>query len=982
MKKIKKSSSGIHPALEAAATAIGEDPKEFVRNLLFAKHEVPVQCGTIVESVKFIPGTTLDEKLGPPPVDIVTGYKVMIIGKAPSVDENMAGLPIAGANAKLLRDTIKKYAGDVSDKWYYTNIVKFMPPDGKKTLAKNWIDMCKTLLDIELEMFKPDFILILGADATKVILGKNATLKSVRSVTTLEHNGSKVLCTTNPSAVAMAPELLPSFERDIEQFVSMVTGKINKVVECYYREITDRAGITTAMEHIADYWRKNPKLPHRLAMDSEWGSNTGRSDFINGKLRTIQLSYKIGQSYVFVLRRCGLVYNPDTCCAEADVAEMLNRLFEIFPDVQIGGHAFRADLKFLEPAGVNCRKPFMRGLDTMLAYHVWHPAEEGFGLEALAMRFTDLGRYDHPVAAWLKENKFDEEELHKCGYAYVPDELLHPYAGADTDVVMRCWDIIVDGLKSEKVSKPYFLDTENTIRIETLYDLYRNVVHNCTEPLNEAETVGILTDKERCRHLTELFDARRTVMLEEFRGLIKWPDFNIRSTNQLQEFLFSMVFGKKSVKPEGAISFSFRAIKTTEKPARDWDRVSEKDIAMGKARPSTDSETCMILSAKDPLVRKLHQLKFIDQQIKNFLRPPIKTASGTVEWDGGLICDIHTDGRTRTTLSQLSETGRHKSSDPNMQNLPKKQEAELRQIFSPDPVKLKSINGWGGKTEDELKELGVLDPAYYTVRSCYIASPGCVLVEADYKQAELNIMAHLANDPDMIAILSDPKRDMHSEMAIKAFRLACAPEEVPKLHPKLRIVAKATVFGLAYGRGAAALARQAKAEGVDTNPDETQQIIDTFFEQFPRVKEHMDKCRATVVDPGYVENAYGRRRYFFPTSNQQDLKANEREAVNSNIQGTVADALNIALYNIYLYRNATNMRFRVVLPVHDAIFLDVPWDEVETVTKEVFPYCMSKGVVVPNTRLTLGVDIAVMRRWGEKMKIEKAIEEARLTEIK
>lgn len=95
------------------------------------------------------------------------------------------------------------------------------------------------------------------------------------------------------------------------------------------------------------------------------------------------------------------------------------------------------------------------------------------------------------------------------------------------------------------------------------------------------------------------------------------------------------------------------------------------------------------------------------------------------------------------------------------------------------------------------------------------------------------------------------------------------------------------------------------------------------------------------------------------------------------IQGTVADALSIALSNLFIYRIDNDMKYRIVLPVHDAIFLMTPFNEIKRVAEEVFPKCMSDDVPIPGTELKLGVDIEVMQRWGDKLSDEEII---RLTE--
>lgn len=158
--------------------------------------------------------------------------------------------------------------------------------------------------------------------------------------------------------------------------------------------------------------------------------------------------------------------------------------------------------------------------------------------------------------------------------------------------------------------------------------------------------------------------------------------------------------------------------------------------------------------------------------------------------------------------------------------------------------------------------------------------------------------------------------------------------------------------------------------------DVCQKAIDGFFIKFPKVKEFMAACHKSIITPGYVENAFGRRRYFYITDNQQKMKAQERESGNQPIQGTVADALNIALLNLVNYRRMTGMKYKIILPVHDAIFIDAPADEALLVKNEVLPMCMRDGVPIPNTDLHLGVDTEMMRRWGEHISDEEAIRQA------
>jgi DNA polymerase I-like protein with 3'-5' exonuclease and polymerase domains len=124
----------------------------------------------------------------------------------------------------------------------------------------------------------------------------------------------------------------------------------------------------------------------------------------------------------------------------------------------------------------------------------------------------------------------------------------------------------------------------------------------------------------------------------------------------------------------------------------------------------------------------------------------------------------------------------------------------------------------------------------------------------------------------------------------------------------------------------------------------------------------------------YVENAYGRRRYFSKTDDTGLLAAYKRQAQNSPIQGTVGDMLNLALINIRQYRDAAGLQFKLVLPVHDAIFIEAPVHEARHIYQDVMPACMSDLIPVPGTKLVIRADVSIVKRWGEKMKLDEAIE--------
>ena len=789
--------------LTSNASVLGTSVDDLVLQLLYHPTTMLVDHKGVQDKVVFLPGNTLDGRAGP---DVTKAPEVVIIGKMPNAHETMGEKLMCDRTGELVKHTLKEAGATDCSNWYVTNVLRFMPPDGGKKLSAQWLKDCRYLLEQELKLIQPKYILLLGTDAVKALFGKQANLSRLRGSTDLTYNGAKVVITNHPALVLADPSTEPAFARDIQTFVQLTQGvDIALKSPRHYESITDTNRLIDVVTGIMDEWSANPTQPRRIAMDCEWGGTDG-SDVCRSQFRSIQFSHVDHEGYTIILRREGLIYDPATCCEETAVIEIL-KLLLAYPNVQVGGHNFRSDLLRLKRVGLDCMEQFLRGIDTMLAYHLISPAEEGFGLEKLSVRFTDLGRYDIDVEKWLIANKYKSAKnskstelvgkmkLRKFGYAHVPDALMFPvYAPADVDVVMRCWPILEEQLKKEKIAKPYVDSCGRTI--STLYDLYYHNIQLANVPLEEVESVGINTDTERLKQLTELFAGQRDVMLKAFREEIKWPDFNQRSPDHNRRFLFGGAFGKKVVCPAGAITLTLQPVKTTEKPSRDWTRVRDEEILSGKALASTDGETLMILKHQDERAGRLQKIKFVDQIIKNFLRAPNQVEEDDeVEWDEGLIGLVSPDSRIRTTISQLTDTGRYRSYEPNMQNLPKKQETELRLIFSPDPAKLQATKKWQSLPEEELKAMGLLHPGYYPIRSCFMASAGHVLIEADYKQAELNVLAHISGDPDMIALLADDKRDMHSEMAITAFNLKCTPDEVKQQYNKQRVMAKNVNFG-------------------------------------------------------------------------------------------------------------------------------------------------------------------------------------------
>jgi len=285
------------------------------------------------------------------------------------------------------------------------------------------------------------------------------------------------------------------------------------------------------------------------------------------------------------------------------------------------------------------------------------------------------------------------------------------------------------------------------------------------------------------------------------------------------------------------------------------------------------------------------------------------------------------------------------------QNIPKGKEGEIATIFG---------------AEDKVPP----------IRSGLIAEPGHVLIEADFKSAETFTLAYLADDPVMKSDLSQVDKNgneisLHSVTALNIFKLPMTLEEFEERRKddkrlgNLRVAAKSVNFGIPYGRSGTAISRAVMREGVDCKEEDGNQWVSDWYTRYKKCGEFLESCKTAVEDPGYIVTPWGRRRRFILSPHQDVNAAMAREASNFPMQSTVADAINEAAIQLRNQRNLLQLKFRLILAVHDAIVLHVPFDEVQ-IAMELLQKCMSDDLEVPGTGLHYGIDIEIGDRWCEK----------------
>ncbi|MCI1981692.1 MAG: DNA polymerase I [Oscillospiraceae bacterium] len=251
----------------------------------------------------------------------------------------------------------------------------------------------------------------------------------------------------------------------------------------------------------------------------------------------------------------------------------------------------------------------------------------------------------------------------------------------------------------------------------------------------------------------------------------------------------------------------------------------------------------------------------------------------------GLLKVIAPDGRIHSSFKQTeTRTGRISSTEPNLQNIPVRTELgrEMRRFF--------------------------------------VARPGWVLVDADYSQIELRVLAHVANDKNMIQAFRDGD-DIHRRTAAQVFHM---PEQL--VTPLMRSRAKAVNFGIVYGIGAFSL-----SHNIHVSMREAQQYIDDYLAHYSGIHEYMKRVVEEAKEKGYAETMFGRRRYLPElTSSNHNLRAfGERVARNMPIQGTAADIIKIAMIRVERRLKQEHMKSRLILQVHDELIVESPEDEAE-----------------------------------------------------
>ena len=305
-------------------------------------------------------------------------------------------------------------------------------------------------------------------------------------------------------------------------------------------------------------------------------------------------------------------------------------------------------------------------------------------------------------------------------------------------------------------------------------------------------------------------------------------------------------------------------------------KIVEKPKKTKTGQYVTSEEVLQQLRTKSPIVGKILQHRGLKKLLGTYVDALPKLINPRT-------------GHIHTSFNQaVTATGRLSSSDPNLQNIP--------------------VRGEDGKE----------------IRRCFIPEPGCLFFSADYSQIELRVMAHLSGDENMTEAFREG-HDIHAATAARIYK-----ESIDSVSRDQRTKAKRANFGIIYGITVFGL-----AERLEISRDEARQLIDGYFDTFPRVRDYMERAKETAREHGYAETFFHRRRYLPDITSHNATVRNfaERNAINAPIQGSAADIIKIAMVRIHRRFAEEGIHSKMILQVHDELNFSVLPEEKERVER-------------------------------------------------
>jgi len=440
----------------------------------------------------------------------------------------------------------------------------------------------------------------------------------------------------------------------------------------------------------------------------------------------------------------------------------------------------------------------------------------------------------------------------------VPIDKISIYACEDADLALQLKEVLYKHLVDEG-----------------LLNLYKDIEAPLIEVLADIERAGVQINSQSLNESAKLLNLELIALDDEIKLMAGVPDLNISSPKQLGDILFEKL-----------------------KIASDVKMTKTKQYATGE-------DELLKYRDKHPIIDKILEFRSLKKLLSTYIEAlPLLVHPKT--------------GKIHASFNQaVASTGRLSSNNPNLQNIPIRDEKgrEIRKAFVP-------------------------------------SSDDYLILSADYSQIELRLMAHMSKDESLLEAFHQGE-DIHTATASKIFKVPL--NEVTR---EQRSRAKTANFGMIYGISAFGLSQR-----LGISRTEAKELIDGYFATYKGVKDYMDSCTRNAREIGWVSTIFGRKRYLADiNSNNGTVRGlAERNAINAPIQGSAADVVKIAMIRIHQQLNQQNLKSKMIIQVHDELVLDVYKPELEVV-KEIVHREMVHAAEIS---VSLEVEIGVGNNWLE-----------------
>ena len=853
--------------------------------------------------------------------------KIMFVGMNPGATECETKIPFTGKSGEKLNQCLES-AGFKGEEIFITNLVRCRTPRIEKTKGV-WQDReplmkevreCKPYLEKEIAEIKPNVIILLGNVASKHIIGKTG-ITSIHGTPywNEEYQATCIPC-YHPSFLTRPSSTL---QDELDFIEDLKFAKESSKI----REFQEKSKLKTNYI-LCDTVKKVKGLIKRLNTLEEYvtdiettGLNPDTSDILG-----ISFSWKEGTGCYIPFNNWFKFYTEEWN-------------FDVKDDISLDSrHKMEEVIEIYVEEGKKQKKK--RRIGTMI-YELepfWsdRDLEEFLPFLKGVISTHQIRKIGHNIAfdvCWLNDYwNMDIQHANYCTMLadYLPDpervgnRALEDLAWKLTD--MGGYD---EGLKDERENgfinvtlEELFnygcADSDCTYRIyikqqdiiKPFLNLLQNIVVPLSISLREMEYNGVNIDIDRVKKLEKDYEIKIQNFEDKLfalKDVIKYVEIheNKQYKTIKEKYLNSKIIKKRYPKCDDYIlpkikPFNFGSPKMLKELFQYLNIDTGKKTKTGQV--STDEEALEGIKGKHKVIDHILKLRHLKKIHSTYLKPIPEMAS----FDGRL----HTSYRLDRTA-----TGRVASSKPNLQNIPKKKDGK-------------------------------------DIRDTFIASEENIMIESDLKQIEYRALAHYVNDEKMIRDIEDGL-DIHRLIASEIYGIS---EE--QVTDEQRSQSKTATFGVPYGRSAVSLAAE-----FNMPIEEAEDFRNALLLRYPKVKAWIEATIKMAKEKGYVKTYFGRIRYL-PKINDSDFKireAEERKVVATCIQGTASDILSTYTNAIRDRLREIDSKTKMVLTVHDALFFDIPKDEVKEVIK-IIREEMERPIL--GFRVSIKTEIKIGTRWG------------------